>query len=378
MFPSFCPGGAEVRTATIINALGRDIEHSIVALDGRRDAAGRITPDARVAYVDAPKGKGSLLYGLALRPAILSIRPDLLLTYNWGAIDAVIAGALPGQLPIVHAEDGFGSDEAFKRKARRVWARRVLLNTINLTVVPSIVLRNLAHREYWLPERRIRYIPNGVDTKRFRRDLGRGWRSGYGIPDNAVVFGFVGALRPEKRLDFLLSAFASSASSSDWLVIAGDGPGRAALQARARELGIDTRTVFAGDIVDPAPVYAALDVFAMSSMTEQMPIVLLEAMSSALPVVSTDVGDIAHMLGATSTCSVVAPDDFAGYCTLMRRLGGDADLRRTAGTANRQRCAEAFGLDLMIERYRAMYYAQAGWPVPERYRSDSTSFARPQ
>jgi glycosyltransferase involved in cell wall biosynthesis len=368
VFSSFCPGGAEVRTITIINALGPAVTHTIIATDGRYDAADRLSPDGRVTLVPPPSGKGGLLYGLALRRTLAAIRPDLLLTYNWGAIDAVIGGVLGRVCPIVHAEDGFGTDEVVRLKRRRVWTRRIFLNAITRTVVPSTTLLHVAREQYRLPAHKVQYIPNGVDLRRFAPSGDRSWRAEQGIADEAVVFGFVGALRPEKRLDYLLKAFAQSRVANARLVIVGDGPCRTALEAEAADLALGESVVFAGPLLDPAAAYAAFDVFAMSSVTEQMPIVVLEAMATGLPVIGTDVGDTANMLGSTAADTVVHVDDMNAYVETIRRFARDRSLRDSVGARNRQRAEREFDLALMIRRYVKLYYTEARRPLPPALR----------
>ena len=87
VFPTFASGGMQLRMASIMNGLGRNVRHTIVALDGRLQAAATIQPGIPFRTVPAPSGKGGLLYPLALRRLVKAAAPDLLLTYNWGAIE---------------------------------------------------------------------------------------------------------------------------------------------------------------------------------------------------------------------------------------------------------------------------------------------------
>src|ERR1035441_10957282 len=76
-----------------------------------------------------------------------TLRPDLTLSYNWGAMDAAAGFRLANVCPHIHVEDGFGPDEAVIRKRRRSLTRRLLLNRIHLTVVPSKTLLRIARTE---------------------------------------------------------------------------------------------------------------------------------------------------------------------------------------------------------------------------------------
>ena len=119
----------------------------------------------------------------------------------------------------------------------------------------------------------------------------------------------------------------------------GDGPERPALQALAASLGL--RVHWAGHVTDPAPLLRALDIFAMSSDTEQMPLGLLEAMAAGLPAVATDVGDIAAML-PPSARSFVTPRDDVALAAALRRLIASPELRQEMGDANRIKAEQAF------------------------------------
>ena len=208
VFPTFGPGGTELRMASIINGLGDAFTHTIVALNGKQGASERLDPSVAVRFMQAPPGRGGVLYPLALRRVILSTRPDLLVTYNWGAIDAVLGCMIAPPCSMVHNECGFGPDEASQLKSRRVWVRRVALRRVFFTIVVSRVLQRLARTRFLLPEDKLRFIQTGVDTERFAPGRNPELRRHWGLDDDTIVFGFAGGLRGEKNLHLLLTAFA--------------------------------------------------------------------------------------------------------------------------------------------------------------------------
>jgi len=356
---SFDPGGFELRTVELMNALGARVRHTIIATNGTYGAAQRIRDDVSFEIVPPPTGKGALSYPLKLREVLTRVRPNLLLTYNWGAIDAV-AGAVIGSriCPVIHAEDGFGPEESAGLKSRRIWARRLLLKRVNAVVVPSRVLARIAAQQFRVPPARLNYIPNGVDADRFRDEHDLEWRRQHGIPDDAVLCGTVGRMRPEKNLGLLLEAFVAANVPELRLALAGDGPESDALKRRCREIDRQGHIVFAGNLSDPASFYRSLDFFVMSSVTEQMPVALLEAMSSGLAVLATDVGDIREMLGQTATPTTLANSgDIQALAEGLRKLALDAAFRRTLGSRNRQTVVERYTVSKMVERYRGLYEA---------------------
>lgn len=356
VFSTFGAGGPQVRTAAIINRLGRDLRHTIVAMDRNFEAALRIAEGPRVDYWMPPPRKNSLSNVLALRRLVKSSGADLLITYNWGAIEAVASACFPHSPPAIHAEDGFGPDEASGLAFRRVLARRLLLNRIKTTVVPSRTLLRIAETRYCIAPHRLKFIPNGIDVERFCPGDNSELRRDLGIAPGEIVFGSIGHLRREKNLQLLLHAFAASSVSAR-LVLVGDGACREELQALANRLDIAHRVIFAGATNNAVAYLRAMDVFVMSSVTEQMPIALLEAMACAKPAIVTDVGDSRHLLGDSAAAVVVGSGDLEAYAASIRELASNASMRQALGTANRDRCVAEYSLDRMVTEYARLYWS---------------------
>jgi glycosyltransferase involved in cell wall biosynthesis len=365
VLPSFEPGGAQLRVGNIINHLGARATHTILALDGNFAAAYRISSACRVRYEPLPPGRGwSHLVGL--RRMIAGLRPDLLLTYNWGAIDALLAARVPPLCPIIQNECGL-TDEADGLKWRRVWLRRLVLNRIYATVVTSSSMYRIAATRFRVRPSKLRFIRTGVDTERFRPGRAPELRRQMGIEEQALLYGYVGGLRPEKNVAMLLRAFAAGAPRTARLALFGDGAQRAALETLAGELGVRDRVRFAGHRQDSTECFAVLDVFLMSSRTEQTPNALLEAMASGAPAICTDVGDTAELLGAHQRPYVVDRGDEAAYGACVGALGQDAELRQRLGAENRRRCLELYSIREMLVRYAALYEeAVRSWGRGER------------
>jgi glycosyltransferase involved in cell wall biosynthesis len=357
IFPNFGPGGMELRVTRIINGMGPDISHTILALLGNYDARAFIDPGVRVECLASRPGTGLIRSVWALRALLQEVKHDLLLTYNWGSMDAVLSTWTTGFRPMVHHECGFGPEESVGLKRRRIWARRILLRRVLGVAVTSRTLREITIQQYGVPPGKVRWIRTGIDVERFRPGLTREWRRQAGVGDDELLFGFVGVLRTEKNLPFLLRAFAKAGISNARLVLVGDGAERLALEQTAREEGIAGRVLFTGRVPEPAVYLAALDVFLLCSTTEQTSNALLEAMSCGLPAVSTDVGDSREMLGNTGSPAIVPPGDLEGYAAALRTLAGSAECRERLGTANRKRCLEQYRVERMVREYEALYRA---------------------
>ena len=263
VFSTFNQAGPQVRTVDILNRLGGSFRHTVIAMDGHFKAADGIRPEVEVRLLDPPPKQSGLRSPLTFRNLIRELRPDLVETYNWGAIEAVAGARLASVCPVIHTEDGFNPDEIVRLKKRRVWARRALLNGIYQTVVISRVLLDIALNQYRLRPDKVQYIPNGVDIKRFRPAMPRSRRQELGLGPDTLLFGYLGHLRPEKNLGLLLSAFRDARIENAKLIFVGDGVSRGGLEALTRELGITEQVIFAGFHPDPAPWLAAFDVFTM-------------------------------------------------------------------------------------------------------------------
>jgi glycosyltransferase involved in cell wall biosynthesis len=332
-----------VRFAALANRFGLAWRHAIVAMDGNTACRERLAPDLDVTFPAVALSKGDTVGNLRrCRRALLDLRPDVLVTYNWGAIEWAMANLLV-RTRHIHVEDGFGPEERAGQLLRRVWTRRLVLRRATV-VLPSRTLERIALDIWRLPPGRVRYIPNGIDVSRFLQGKGGG---------EVPVIGTVAALRGEKNFVRLLEAFALLRQPAR-LVIVGDGPERAALEARALELGIAGAVQFTGHLAAPQAVFRSFDLFALSSDTEQMPLSVLEAMASGLAVAATDVGDVAAMLAAENRPFVVARDA-AALAEAMAALLADPARRGAIGNANRARAERDYDQETMFQAYAALF-----------------------
>ncbi|MCO6414975.1 glycosyltransferase [Siccirubricoccus sp. KC 17139] len=352
VFPGFGVGGAQVRFAALANRFGPRWRHAILALDGNTACTERLAPEVPYTLVPAPpRGASPLARLAAIRRLFRELRPALLVTSNWGAIEYAIANLLPPRLPHLHTEDGFGPDEAAGQKPRRMLARRLALRWSEVAMPSTVLLR--AAREGWqLPEARLHHIPNGLDLGRFRPG---GLTRPLAVPGEGPVIGTVAALRPEKNIARLLRAVAllRAEGIAARLAILGDGPERPALKALTAQLGLGGCTAFLGHWVDPAPAYGAMDLLALSSDTEQMPFSVMEAMASGLPVAATEVGDLRAMLAPENLPHLAARED-AALAAALRPLLADAALRARLGAANRAKAERDYDQEVMYQAYAGL------------------------
>ncbi len=352
---TFALGGKEARAVRLMNAFGARARHTILsAVPGAFGARDAIAAGVAVDFpADAPSLTGRPSVARYAELARYMRAFDLILTYNWGAMDAVMARRIHrGLAPLVHHEDGFNLDESIRLKTERNLMRRLALGAAAAVVVPSATLETIALDTWKQPRARVVRIANGIATGAYAKRPRPGAIAGLRRRPGETVIGTVAGLRPVKNLPRLVRAALSIPATR--LVIVGEGPEREAIVATARGMGVEDRLVMPGFLPEPHRYLGLFDIFALSSDSEQFPIALVEAMAAGLPVVTTHVGDVAVMLPPAQLQFVAALDEFA-LAGALRQLVADANLRATMGAANRQLATIAYDENTMISRYAALY-----------------------
>jgi len=362
---TFSLGGKEARAVRLMNAFGDRAEHAIIsAMPDRLGARDAIDRPVKAGFPkDAPPLTGSPTPARLLKLARYLRGFDLVLTYNWGAFDAVMARRMFAKVltlpPLVHHEDGFNEDEAKQLNGRRNLYRRLGLPAACRLVVPSERLDKIA-RTVWrrAPVR----IPNGIAVERFLKPPEPDAIPGFERQPGEVVIGTVAGLRAVKNLPRLVRAFAAMTDKAARLVIVGEGPESERIAAEARARGVAARILMPGFLADPARWIGHFDIFALSSDSEQFPISLIEAMAAGLPAVATAVGDVSAIVSLDNRPLIVEPDDEPAFAAALDSLSDRADLRRAIGLANREKAAAEFDERAMIAHYARLYGEAIGRP----------------
>lgn len=361
---TFDHGGKEARSVRLINAFGAAADHMILsAVPGALSAREGIERGIAVAF----SGESSLLKGMPGLPRLFRLSRhmrgfDLVLTYNWGAFDAVMARHLFGGPPLVHHEDGFNEDETGALKSRRNLYRRLGLSAAYKLVVPSRRLESIARKAWGVGARKVERIPNGIALGRFAAPPAAGAIPGLEPREGEIVVGTIAGLRPVKNLRRLVRAFAAMQMTNSRLVIVGQGPESEAIAAEARRLGVADRLLLPGFLAEPWRYAGCFSIFALSSDSEQFPISLVEAMAAGLPAVATAVGDVPDMVSDDNRPLIVDPGDEAAFSAALDSLAERPDLRRAIGRANREKAAAHYDEKQMIARYARLYGEAIGDP----------------
>ena len=209
-----------------------------------------------------------------------------------------------------------------------------------------------------LPAEKVRVIPNGVDTERFRPcpETRSNVRRELGLASDTPVCGIVAALRTEKNHFVFLRAAAmlrSRLPQARFLIV-GDGPERAKLATAAADLGLANYVQFVGTRSDIHRLLTAMDLFALTSDSEASPVSILEAMATGLPVVATRVGSIAETVQEGKTGLLTTVGAAEGIAACWYRLLQDPALADRLGSDGRQAVAAAWSLDGMVDGYQSL------------------------
>ncbi|HOF66692.1 MAG TPA: glycosyltransferase family 4 protein [Candidatus Fermentibacter daniensis] len=198
--------------------------------------------------------------------------------------------------PLTYATFGIGRRFGLPAAYDRVlgWMHRAVDRVV------AIDERCLAENIRWgVPPERVVLLPNAVDTELFRpsEELRASFREALGIPAGAFLFCFAGRIEEVKRVGLLLDSF-EILEGSPWLVIAGEGSLRGNLERRAALSPASGRIVFTGALGPGSmpSLYAASDCLVLPSAAEGIPLVILEGMSTGVPVVATAVGGVPGLL----------------------------------------------------------------------------------
>jgi glycosyltransferase involved in cell wall biosynthesis len=203
-------------------------------------------------------------------------------------------------------------------------------------------------------------VPLGFDLDRLT-SIGdadrRAARAALGIPAEATVVSTAGRLTAIKRYDLFLDTarLVADRHSEALFLVAGDGELRAALEAQARANGIADRVSFLGWRRDLDTLYAASDVFLLTSRNEGTPVALIESLAAAVPGVSTDVGGVRDVIDSDRVGLLAPFGDARALADHVQALLADREHRRRMGEAGRQAVASRYGLDRLIGDVERLY-----------------------
>lgn len=366
-------GGAELHLASLAAALRATPYRPLALLHpGSTDARllellGR--DGIPVVAAPLPTGKADLGSWLALRRVLskLDAAPERVLLHCHQATPysnhIAMAAAWSLRIPIVCTEHGYYPPDTTQLQARRTLMQAMMAQDI---AVSGAVARSLVHGLGQRPGR-IVTIYNGIARASFSEDAGplrdtarSSMRDALGIAPDTLVVGTVGRQSPEKNLPALIDAVARlGPSAADTVLLLcgeGDEQMRPTLRARGDDAGLGDRLLLPGRLDDVAGVLASLDVFALPSLTEGMPLSLMEAMAAGVAVVATAVGGVPELVrDGENGLLVEEPSDIAALSAAIARLLAHPTLRADLAQNAARTVKNRFSFDRMIDKIQLTY-----------------------
>lgn len=358
---SLAMGGIETMIVDMVRLLPRDQYHAEVAVFEGGGTLEQVLEKEGIAVHRLGKREGvdAGLF-LRLRTLLREGRFDILHTHNYAAwLYGNVARRLAGTAVHVHTEHSGVSASKL-----RYAVERFLSKSTSAVVAVSDHVVDVLVNHIGVASSRVKLIYNGVNTKRFVRNTQQREeaRTALGIGSTEVVVGIVARLAPIKNHTYLLDAFAEllKLSPTARLLIVGDGTERARLEQHAQQIGVASRTIFAGERRDTERMLNAMDVYALSSTSEGMNLTLLEAMSSGLPIVATGVGGNVEIVREGETGYLVPLNAPAEFARALAACTNSESLRNTLGGNARNSVTKRFDEHAMIAQYTRLYAQGAG------------------
>ncbi|MDU0356349.1 glycosyltransferase [Paraglaciecola aquimarina] len=285
-------GGLEKVIVNLINASADyDCEHIIVTLTPEYELIDLIEADIQVYCVDKKLGKDVLCHWRLFK-LFKQIKPDVLNTYNFGTIEYQMIASLSGIKWLVHSDHGRGGDDAKGQNSRNNFVRRFMSGFIDEYIVVSKDLYRWVKDVIKIKSKSVRIIQNGVALENYTAQN-----------KDATYYKFctVGRLDPVKNQTLMINAYARALQKNEALKqtkleIVGDGPIKAELASLIESHQLGSHIKLLGYRENIAEILSQANAFILSSNYEAMPMTILEAMASRVPVVTTDVGGIRHFI----------------------------------------------------------------------------------
>ena len=352
-------GGAEYVALNLLERLdGHRYDRHVVSLTGEGDLADAFRRQGVQVHMLHKRSGLDPMLALRLLRLCRRLRPDIVHTHNatpW--LYAVLAAKGSGA-SLYHTEHS----NLFPHQRRLMRAERWLARWTDVIISDSEkVKRHLVERQ-GLPGRKITTILNGIDTERFSRPVDvAGVRRALGLNGSGPVIGTVGRLAEVKDHATLLEAFRRilEAMPQALLLIVGDGPLRAELEASARRLGIAGRVTFLGRRADVSQLLRAFDIFVLSSISEGLPLSVPEAMAAGVPVVATDVGALREVVSDPAFGVLVPPKSPERLAEAVLALLRDETRRGVISRAARERVQATFDVTRMVHDYETAYHHES-------------------
>ena len=351
---AFMVGGAEEMVLNLVRHLPSRFEPAVACIH----EAGPIGEEIRRTGV--PFSVMGLTPGLSrpfdvlhLRNALQALAPTIVHTFLLtGSLYGRFAAMMTG-VPIV-----IGTEVNIYEKKRPLHARfeRWLMKGTDAVVASAESVKEHYVAQVGADPEKVEVIYNAVDWAQLQTSMTRDeFRASVGVPGGVPMAGIIARLTEQKAHRVLFEAMAQPELSALHLIVVGDGELRDDLRSRAESFGIHGRVHFLGARRDLGNILAAIDIFAMPSYWEGLPLSMVLAMGAGLPVVASRVAGIPEVVKDEVTGLLVDPGNRAQLARALARLMQDQSLRARLGEAAKAFVLPRFGIDGYVASIAGLY-----------------------
>jgi glycosyltransferase involved in cell wall biosynthesis len=349
---SLQPGGAERHVVDLATALARRGHDVTIACS----TGGALQRDAEIGGVRVEplmdklvKRRYSAAFARRLGTLVTSGEFDLVHAHVYASTSAAAEAVAGVAVPLVITEH---TEAPWRGLQERSVSRATYARADHILAV-STAIRTQLLREFGVPARKASYVPNAI-VALSEPQLAQPLPSGC---DHARLVGRVARLQPEKGIEVFLRAAAALAPRAPDVrfLVVGAGPVRGRLETLCRRLAITDRVYFLGHRPDARAIIATLDILVVSSLNDGSPLVVLEAMASATPILASRTGGIPDQLRDGVDGLLVTPGSARALATAMERLLGDPDGARLLAASARRRVRSRFRYDTMLGAVERTY-----------------------
>lgn len=354
---SLSHGGAEHLLVDLANAV-TDVEISVVALGGDDDLVPALQDAGANVKLLNEKVRFDPRTILRLRKFLLRKPVDVVHTHlPYAQTVGRVAGYMAKSRPLVSTHHNVPSNYHQVTRLTERSTRSLEDATIAVSQGVEVAHTGTAHEpnkfgDQWCT------IYNGIDVEGFSRRVeaadGVELRNNLGCEPTDTIYLNVGRYVPDKSQEVLIEGFSRSNSTDTTLIIVGDGPRKDMLRDKVKKLGVDDQVRVTGAVPEIPPYYAAADVFVSASRVEGMPITILEAMATGIPVIATDISGVDEVV-EDGTTGVLYPHRDANRLSELFDAFLEPDRRDSLGRAGYERVRSRFDIRTMARAYEELY-----------------------
>ena len=350
-------GGLQQVVVNICRTINRDLfDISVLCL---RDL-GEFVPEVEklgipVFYLPQKESGTDYLSFLKVAKILRKEKIEVIHTHNTQPlVDGTIGALMSGVKTIIHTDHA----RNFPDKRRYMFAEWLMSHFAHKVVgVSEHTSEDLIKYEK-ISRKKILTIPNGINGNRFSININKqAKRKELGIHGSGPIIGLGVRLTEGKGINYLLQAMPDIIKkfTDITLVIVGDGPAADKLKKQTVELGITRNVLFLGPRLDIPELLKVFDIYVLPSLSEGLPMVLLEAMAAGCPIVATNVGGIPTLIKHGDNGSMVEPKNPQALASEIIKLLSSQELRSQYSKKALETFQESYSADIMTRKYEQLY-----------------------